>query len=57
MDHERETRAHDDRSNPEEPVAEKYEAPEIVDYGTLAELTLSGSAPLTDSFMGAAGGS
>lgn len=33
-----------------------YEAPAIVDYGTLRELTLSGTAPLSDMFGGAAGG-
>lgn len=57
MNPEREARTHDDRLAPDQPVEESYESPEIVDYGTLAELTLSGSAPLTDSFMGAAGGS
>jgi hypothetical protein len=35
---------------------EDYQHPEITDYGTLEELTLSGNAPLSDSFGGAAGG-
>ena len=36
----------------EEPI-EEYERPEIVDYGTLSELTLSGLGPQTDSLLGA----
>jgi hypothetical protein len=40
---------------PETPEA-PYEQPELVEYGSLQELTLSGSAPLSDSFGGAAGG-
>lgn len=36
---------------------EPYEPPTITDYGSLTELTLSGTAPLSDSFGGAAGGS
>jgi hypothetical protein len=30
-----------------------YEPPQIIDYGTLSELTLSGVGPLTDSLLGA----
>ena len=37
-------------------ATEPYEHPEIVDFGSLKELTLSGSAPLSDSFGGASGG-
>jgi hypothetical protein len=37
--------------------ADRYEVPEVIDYGTLQELTLSGSMPLTDSFNGSSGGS
>jgi hypothetical protein len=40
----------------EDPVLDTYEYPEITDYGVLAELTLSGSSPLSDSFGGSAGG-
>jgi len=40
------------RDAPEEPI-EAYERPEIIDYGTLSELTLSGLGPQTDSLMGA----
>jgi hypothetical protein len=40
------------REAPEEPV-EAYERPEIIDYGTLSELTLSGLGPQTDSLLGA----
>jgi hypothetical protein len=36
----------------DEPV-DAYEPPEIIDYGTLSELTLSGLAPETDSLLGA----
>jgi hypothetical protein len=39
-----------------QPEAEPYERPELTEFGTLQELTLSGSAPLSDSFGGAAGG-
>lgn len=35
---------------------EVYECPEITDLGTLNELTLSGTAPLSDTFGGASGG-
>jgi hypothetical protein len=35
---------------------EGYQRPELTEFGTLRELTLSGSAPLSDSFGGAAGG-
>jgi hypothetical protein len=38
----------------EEPV-EEYQRPEIIDYGTLSELTLSGLGPQTDSLLGGAG--
>jgi hypothetical protein len=37
---------------PEEEPVESYERPELVDYGTLAELTMSGLTPLTDSLLG-----
>jgi hypothetical protein len=37
---------------PEEP-SDVYERPEIIDYGTLSELTLSGLGPQTDSLLGA----
>lgn len=47
----------DRRSTPDQPSTDRYEVPEVIDYGTLSELTLSGMAPLTDSFMGSAGGS
>jgi hypothetical protein len=40
------------RETPEEPV-DVYERPEVIDYGTLAELTLSGLGPQTDSLIGA----
>jgi hypothetical protein len=33
-----------------------YESPVIVDLGTLVDLTLSGSSPLSDMWGGAAGG-
>jgi hypothetical protein len=36
--------------------ADVYERPEVVDYGSLQELTLSGSMPLSDTFGGSAGG-
>ena len=36
----------------EQPV-EAYERPEIIDYGALSELTLSGMGPQTDSLLGA----
>jgi hypothetical protein len=47
----------DDRARSgQDAPASGYERPEIIDYGTLSELTLSGSAPLSDAFGGAAGG-
>lgn len=42
---------------PQAHVAEPYDRPEIIDYGTLTELTQSGTAPLTDSFGASSGGS
>ncbi len=36
--------------------AETYERPQVVDFGSLQELTLSGAATLSDSFGGATGG-
>jgi hypothetical protein len=36
--------------------AAAFEEPEVIDFGELRELTLSGSSPLSDSFGGAAGG-
>ena len=36
--------------------ARDYEPPEVIDYGSLGELTLSGTAPLSDAFGGAASG-
>lgn len=50
-------RSTSDQPSSDQPSSDRYEVPEIVDYGTLSELTLSGQAPLTDSFMGSAGGS
>ena len=38
---------------PQEEPVEAYERPEIIDYGTLSELTLGGMLPQTDSLMGA----
>jgi hypothetical protein len=35
---------------------EVYEAPELIDYGSLSELTQSGSQPLSEGFGGAAAG-
>jgi hypothetical protein len=40
----------------EEPVAGKYETPEIVDHGSLQELTLTGINVGSDSLGGAGGG-
>jgi hypothetical protein len=37
-------------------TSDAYEPPVLSEYGSLTELTLSGSAPLSDSFGGAAGG-
>ena len=38
-----------DRSDRQEDLpSERYEQPEITDYGTLTELTLSGAQPLAD---------
>ena len=39
-------------AEPEEELVEAYERPQLVDYGTLAELTMSGLTPLTDSLLG-----
>jgi hypothetical protein len=36
--------------------AAAFEEPQVIDFGELRELTLSGSSPLSDSFGGAAGG-
>jgi hypothetical protein len=51
---------HDDSttepSSVREAGSERYERPLIVEYGSLEQLTQSGSAPLSDSFGGAAGG-
>lgn len=33
-----------------------YEAPEITDFGSLEDLTRSGSSPLSDQWGGTAGG-
>ena len=38
---------------PEDDPIEPYERPQVVDYGTLSELTLSGLNPQTDSMLGA----
>jgi hypothetical protein len=38
------------------PRSETYEHPEVKDYGSLKELTLSGTSPLSDSWGGASGG-
>ena len=51
MSHDNETGAAP--PNPQQEPDEQYERPEITDYGTLSELTLSGLAPLSDSLMGA----
>ena len=51
MTHDNETGAVSRRGS-EEPV-EAYERPEVIDYGTLSELTLSGLGPQTDSLLGA----
>jgi hypothetical protein len=45
-----------DQDNATRPEDELYERPELTEFGTLQDLTLSGSAPLSDSFGGAAGG-
>lgn len=37
-------------------IEEQYEPPELIDYGSLAELTLSGTAPLSEGFGGGGGG-
>jgi hypothetical protein len=50
MSHDNETGVAPDEAQ-QEPV-EEYERPEIIDYGTLSELTLSGIAPLSDSLLG-----
>ena len=41
------------RSETQQEPVEAYERPEIIDYGTLSELTLSGMGPQTDSLLGA----
>ena len=51
MSHDNETRLAQSETK-EEPL-EAYERPEIIDYGTLSELTLSGMGPQTDSLLGA----
>lgn len=40
------------RAEPDTTIAEdeKYEPPEVSDFGQLVELTLSGNAPLSDAF-------
>jgi len=40
-------------SEAQERPADAYERPEIIDYGTLSELTLSGMGPQSDSLLGA----
>lgn len=53
----------EDRAQPENtnPEVEAYEPPEVIDYGRLVELTLSGNNALTDAAgfatASAAGGS
>jgi hypothetical protein len=41
------------RSETQDEPVEAYERPEIIDYGTLSDLTLSGMGPQTDSLLGA----
>ena len=53
MNHEQ-TKAGDQARTPEARESDTYARPEITDYGTLTELTLSGVQTQSDGFMTAA---
>lgn len=38
-------------SQPPDDPEERYERPQVIDYGTLTELTLSGHAVMSDGLM------
>jgi hypothetical protein len=44
----------DEARKPEAPDRDGYQRPEIIDYGTLTELTLSGAMAQSDGLMTAA---